>query len=171
MATLTQVTKLFIVGRLACFDSPSEVVKAVKEELGVTATRSQVQAYDPTTAQGARLSKELASIFTTTRKKFLKDTTSIPIANKAVRLRLLQRMTDKAMEKNNSGLASSLLEQAAKESGEAFTNRHHVNLKGSLDVKPGMPSQQLVDRLAKFGIRATLPGTTAPAPGQSEGGQ
>ncbi len=130
MAAMTRQAKLFIVTRLACFDSPSEVVKALKEEMGVVATRSQVQAYDPTTAQGERLGDQLAKIFEVTRNRFLRETTDVPIANKAVRLRLLQRLVDKALNKGNDVLASSLLEQAAKESGDAFTNKQKVEQSG-----------------------------------------
>lgn len=170
MAALNQATKLFIIGRLACYDSPTEVQKALKAELGITASLSQIQAYDPTKAQGARLSPALGEIFKRTRKSFLKDVTGVPIANKAVRLRILQKLTDGALARGNAALTSSLLEQAAKEAGEAFTNRHHVNLKGRLDV-PTISDQQLVGALAKYGIQAVLPGTTPGAgPEPQEGG-
>lgn len=170
MAALPEFAKLFVVGRLACYDSPTEVMKALKEEHGIEATRSQVQAYDPTTAQGSRLSPKLTEIFETTRKQFLADTTSIPIANKAVRLRMLQRAADAAAGRGNHQLMSTLLEQAAKEVGNAFTNRHHVNLKGRLDV-PSISDQQLVGALAKYGIHAALPGTTPGAgPEPQDGG-
>lgn len=130
MAALSQQAKLFIVGRLACYDSPSEVMKALKEEQGVTATRSQVQAYDPTTAQGSRLSPALREVFENVRKQFLADTTSIPIANKAVRLRMLQRAAETAAGRGNHQLMSTLLEQAAKEVGDAFTNKQRVEQSG-----------------------------------------
>lgn len=130
MAAFNAAAKLYCVGRLACYDSPSDVVKGLKEELGIDARRSQVQAYDPTTAQGSRLSKDLADIFHETRKKFLEDTTSIPIANKAVRLRMLQRSVDAAASRGNHSLMASLLEQAAKEVGDSFTNRQKLEQSG-----------------------------------------
>lgn len=130
MAALNESAKLFIVGRLACYDSPSEVMKALKEEHGIEASRSQVQAYDPTTAQGSRLSPKLREVFETVRKQFLADVTSVPIANKAVRLRLLQKLADNAVGKGNAALVSTLLEQAAKEVGDAYSNRQKLDHSG-----------------------------------------
>lgn len=158
MAALTESAKLFIVGRLACYDSPSEVVKALKEEVGITASRSQVQAYDPTTAQGSRLSPKLREVFESIRKQFLADTTSIPIANKAVRLRLLQRLTDNAVTRGNAVLASSLLEQAAKEVGDSFTNRQKLEQSGVVGHTQ-VPSPKAESQTTEEAYKAMLGGT------------
>lgn len=48
MATLTDDVKAFIVQALACFDTPSQVVDAVREGFGTEVSRMQVQSYDPT---------------------------------------------------------------------------------------------------------------------------
>lgn len=158
MAALPEFAKLFVVGRLACYDSPTEVMKALKEEHGIEATRSQVQAYDPTTAQGSRLSPKLTEIFETTRAKFLADTTSIPIANKAVRLRMLQRAADAAAGRGNHQLMSTLLEQAAKEVGDAFTNRQKIDHGGAVGSVP-IPSPKAGSQTAEEAYKAMLGGT------------
>jgi hypothetical protein len=52
MATSEELSgpvKAFIVQRLARFDAPSQVVKAVKEEFGLDVSRQRVHFYDPTT--------------------------------------------------------------------------------------------------------------------------
>lgn len=130
MAALSSQAKVFIVTRLACFDSPSEVQTALKAELKVSATRSQIEAYNPTVAQGKRLGEKMRELFEDTRAAFLADTSSIPIANKAVRLRTLQRLADKAEGKGNSVLTASLLEQAAKEVGDSYSNRQKLDHAG-----------------------------------------
>jgi len=55
----------------------------------------------------------------------------IPIANKAYRLRVLQRMSMTAENMKNIGMTAQLLEQAAKEVGEAYTNRQKVEHTGA----------------------------------------
>lgn len=51
--------------------------------------RQQVAGYDSTKATGAKLSKKLQAIFQATRAQFLADVGSIPIAQQAYRLRVL----------------------------------------------------------------------------------
>lgn len=127
----------FIVQCLACFDAPLTVVKAVQEEFGVTVTRQSIEAYDPTKRAGKDLGPKWRTIFEETRAAFLEDTSKIGISHRTVRLRALQRMAEKAETQGNMVLASSLLEQAAKEMGGMFTNRREVTGKdgGALEVK------------------------------------
>ena len=130
MAGLTQEVKVFIVTRLACFDGVQEVMKAVREEFKLDVSRQQVQFYDPTSKAGERLGDKMKELFHEQRKRFLEDTSAIPIANKAVRLRMLQRLADDAASKKNAALTASLLEQAAKEVGDSFSNRQKVDHTG-----------------------------------------
>lgn len=123
MAALKEEHKLLIVQALACFDTPTQVVEAVKEEFGIEITRQQVARYDPTKAAGVDVSKKLRAVFEETRRTFLEDTSSIPIAQQSFRLRALQRLYEKALKSGNVALAAQYLEQAAKESGGLFTNR------------------------------------------------
>jgi hypothetical protein len=131
MAALNDDIKLFIVQALACFDSPSKVVDQVKQEFGIEVTRQQVNAYDPATVAGKRMSSKLKAIFEATRMDFLENIPKIPIANQAVRLRTLNRMLDKVERQGNVPAATAILEQAAKEVGGAFTNRReHTGANG-----------------------------------------
>lgn len=125
MATLTDDVKAFIVQALACFDTPSQVVDAVREEFGIDVTRMQVQAYDPTKKAAARgLGKKWVEMFEATRARFLKETADIPIASQSFRLRALQKMYEKTASRGNVVVAAQLIEQAAKETGGMFMNRH-----------------------------------------------
>ncbi|MGO2507283.1 MAG: DUF2280 domain-containing protein [Psychrobacter alimentarius] len=127
MATLNNKVKAFIVQGLATYMTPSEVAQAVKEEFDIVVTRQQVSFYDPSKAAGLTLSKKWADLFKQFRDDFNNDIQAIPIANKAYRMTMLNRMTIDAEKSKNRPLAASLLEQAAKEMGEVFTNKHKVD--------------------------------------------
>lgn len=137
MASLNDDVKRFIVQALACYDTPSQVVEAVKEQFGLETSRPQVQGYDPEKQQGKELSKKWRDLFFETRKKFLDNASDIPIANQTFRLRALNRMYGKAESSKNLALAAQLLEQASKEIGGAFTNRRELTGKdgGPIGVK------------------------------------
>lgn len=121
MASLNGAVKVFIVERLACFDRPTEVQEAVKAAFKVTVSLQQLGCYDPTKVNGKGLSKTLKEVFEATRAKFLEDTSSIPIAHKTYRLRKLQKLVDD--HERNPAMVMSALEQAAKEQGEAYSNK------------------------------------------------
>lgn len=126
MAVLTAEVKTFIVHALACFDTPSQVAESVKAEFGVEVSRQQVEGYDPNKKAADKLADKWVDLFNETRSKFCNETASIPIANKAYRLRALNRMAIAAEQKKNYPLAAQLMEQAAKESGGAYTNKQSV---------------------------------------------
>lgn len=136
MAALTDEVKTFVVQALACFDSGTQVASAVKQQFGLVVTLQQLQAYNPATVAGARMSKKLRTLFEATRAKFVDDVSTIPIANQAYRLRVLDRSLNLAEQRGNTAMVATLLEQAAKESGGAFTNRRELTGKG------GGPIQQ-----------------------------
>ncbi|WP_298967734.1 DUF2280 domain-containing protein [uncultured Methylobacterium sp.] len=152
--TLSDEVKTFIVQQLACFDPPSVVVKAVKTEFGEAVSPQQVEAYDPTKRAGQYLSTGLREIFTATREAFLKDTAQIGISHRTSRLRTLQRLADRAESQGNLALAAQLVAQAAKEVGDAFTNKRQVEASG----KDGQP-------LLAGGIAVTFIPSAAPDQG------
>lgn len=143
MAALTSEIKTFIVRQLACYDTPSTVADLVKEEFGVVVSRQQVENHDPTKSAGKTLAKKWVDLFNRYREKFINDTADIPISHKAVRLRRLDRMALKAESMKNMPLAAQLLEQAAKEVGEHYTNRQkveHTSPDGSMSPKEPAPA-------------------------------
>lgn len=123
MAALTSDVKAFIVQALACFDTPTQVSQAVKQEFDIDVTRQQVEQHDPTKRAGANLAAKWRTLFEDTRKRFREETSEIPIANRAYRLRALGRMAEKVEGMRNYGLALQILEQAAKEVGDVYVNR------------------------------------------------
>lgn len=125
---LTDEVRAFIVKGLACYDTPAQVAAAVKSEFGIEIARQTVECYNPTRVAGkvGQLSEKWRKLFERERKKFKEDVSDIPIASKAFRLRSLSRLHATAESRGNAAMASSLLEQAAKEMGEVFTNKQKI---------------------------------------------
>ncbi|AAM85772.1 DUF2280 domain-containing protein [Yersinia pestis] len=134
MAALKPDVKAFIIQALACFDTLSMVAEAVQKEFGIKVTHQQVESHDPTKVSGKGLAKKWVELFTITRERFQTEIASIPIANKAYRLRALDRMAAATEKQKNFGMTAQLMEQAAKEVGDAYTNRQKVEHSGGVAI-------------------------------------
>ncbi|MEA4626285.1 DUF2280 domain-containing protein [Klebsiella pneumoniae] len=130
MAALKPEVKAYIIQMLACYDTPSQVVEAVQKDFGIAITRQQVETHDPTKVSGKTLAKKWVDLFNRTRDRFLNEISDIPIANKAYRLRVLDRMATRAEGMKNLALTAEIIEQAAKECGDAYTNKHKFEHSG-----------------------------------------
>ncbi len=127
MAKLNDAARRFIVQALACYDTPTEVSVALKEEFGIDVPRTQVAQYDPTKVAGVKTAKKWVDLFETTRKRFRDEVAEIPIADQAFRLRALGKIYDRHMTRGNVVAAAAVLEQAAKEFGGMFTNKRELS--------------------------------------------
>lgn len=139
MAALKPDVKAFIIQALACFDTLAMVAEAVQKEFGIKVTHQQVESHDPTKVSGKGLAKKWVELFTVTRERFQNEISNIPIANKSYRLRVLDRMATATEKQKNFGMTAQLMEQAAKEVGDAYTNRQkvdHTSSDGSMAPKP-----------------------------------
>lgn len=145
MAALKDEVKAFIVQALACFDTPSQVVAAVKEQFGIEVTRQQCELYDPTKHAGRTLAAKWVTLFHDTRKRFREETADIPIANRTYRLRALGRIAEKAENMRNLPLVLQVLEQAAKETGDMYVNRQVKQDGGGDDTPPTRVQVEVVD--------------------------
>jgi len=134
MAKLNDDIRRLIVTELAMYATPTEAAQAVEEKFGIKIERQQAYDYDPSGAHGHKVAKKWRALFEATRENFRKDASAIPIANKNYRLRRLHTMQGKAETMGNLVLASSLLEQAAKEVGGSFTNRRELTGKDGKDL-------------------------------------
>lgn len=123
MAKLSDAHKRFIVQALACWDRPSQVSEAFKEEFGMDVPRMQIAQYDPTKVAGKDLAKKWVQLFHDARQRFREEIAEIPIADQAYRLRQLGKIYERHISRGNVIGAAGVLEQAAKEVGGAFTNR------------------------------------------------
>ena len=128
MAALKEPVKMFIVQSLACFDTPQQVVEAVKQEYDLEISRQQVALYDPTKVAGRNLSKKLKDLFNRTRKDFRENIEDIAIANKAFRLRELQKMYEDSGR--NKRVKQNLLKQAFQETDGRVTRQEVTGANG-----------------------------------------
>lgn len=137
---LTEAQRIKAIQMQACFSTPTETRNALMEEWpGLQISLQAIDGLNPLTYQGRTLAKRWRTIFEETRAAFLADITRIGIANPAVRLQELAGVAKRAKERKNDVLLMSALEQAAKESGGAYTNR--LQLTG----KDGAPIAQTVE--------------------------
>ena len=79
MAALREPVKVFIVQSLACFETPQQVVEAVKQEYKIEITRQQVALYDPTKVAGRDLRQEFKDEFIRVREEYLKQPIHHPL--------------------------------------------------------------------------------------------
>jgi hypothetical protein len=107
--------KAFIVRGLARYETPTRVAASVKANFGIEIDRRQVFAYDP--AGSRPPAQRWIELHAATRAKFMHATAEIGIAQKIVRLRMLDRYANRADENNQMERAAAFLVQAAKECG------------------------------------------------------
>lgn len=120
--------KTFIVIRNACRDSPSTVVKAVKEVFGIDVSSAAVERYDPTKANGQTLSIRFKQLFRTAQREYQAMVIRAGISDKRWRMQCLHNITIRAMDSGNYVLAMQAMEQAAKEEGGQYTNKSVIQV-------------------------------------------
>ncbi|MGM7841927.1 DUF2280 domain-containing protein, partial [Yersinia enterocolitica] len=88
-------------------------------------------------------------LFNSTRSRFQTEISDIPIANRAYRLRALDRMAAKAETMKNFAMTAQLMEQAAKEVGDAYSNKHKLEHTGKdggvIEHKHLVSAEELTD--------------------------
>lgn len=144
---LSSEQKIFIIGELAMFATPTEVAGRFLERFGTHIERSHVAKYDPDGAS-SNISKELRDCFATRRQRFLEEIDDIPISHRSYRLLQLDRMFVRARDAGNRQQAASLLEQAAKETGGSLTNEVKVKHSGRVKTNPVLDPEQMKMALA-----------------------
>jgi len=150
--------------QLAMYRTPSEVAADVKETFNVEVSRQLVHEYNPDGSGGPTVAQKWKDLHAATRKAFLEDTGAISVAQKAYRLNELADLYRKTKERGESELAAEILEQAAKEMGEAFTNRHRVG--GDPEnplVYRNLSQDQLNERIAELVGKAGIGGAAGRA--------
>lgn len=129
---LSDEAKAFVIERLAQFETPAEVRRQLKAEFGIELSDNGVRHYAPDGPKGGALSEKWRQLHDQARALFLKEVSHIGISHRVVRLRALDRMAAKAEAQGNLALAAQMLEQAAKEMGDHYTNTRVI--RGDLQV-------------------------------------
>lgn len=119
---LDEQTRAEIVTRLAMFDTVRSISADLKER-GIDVSSQAISGYNPLNAKPG-LAQKWVELFHQTREDFLREIAAEPIANRAWRLRRLTEDYYRARGGAEPDLetARKILEQAAKEVGNVFTN-------------------------------------------------
>lgn len=110
---LSDEVKTFIVQRLACYETPSRVAAAVRLNFGIDIDRRRVFDYHPKSAPAQRW----IDLHAATRARLLSDVSDIAVAQKVIRLQMLDRFAQQAEDENQHDKAAKYLAQAARECG------------------------------------------------------
>lgn len=119
MRRLPDTIKRRIVEHLACFQTHHEVADLIVDEFDVTITPRHVRAYDPTSSQFVGSHRWL-NYHQTVRERCVQELGESAIVHRAHRMRRLQQILDKAMDRGDYRLALKTLEQAAREMGNWY---------------------------------------------------
>jgi hypothetical protein len=126
---LNEEQKAFLIRCRAQFMRARDISDAFREAFGADIDRRQLFTYS---LDFPKLAPKWRELHDRLREDFITKIDAIPIANRAFRLQELQRHYETMKDKRAVGVCQSILEQAAKESGDAFTNKREF--KGKVDA-------------------------------------
>jgi hypothetical protein len=129
MPKLNDEIKEFIVKRIACYETPSRIAAAVRINFGIDVDRRRIFEYDP--AGSRPPAQRWIHLHAATRARFLRDVAEIGVAQKAIRLRMLDRFAQLAEDDNRHDKAAKFLEQAARECGGFYEKRPRTSVPAS----------------------------------------
>jgi hypothetical protein len=155
---LSTAARIFIVRSLACFDSPANIIAAVKSEFGESVGPQTLAHYDPTKAAGCRLGRRWRLLFEETRKDFIDELNTIGVTHRAARLRKIDRHVTLHDEAGNSLVMARLLKQAADEMGDIETNRHRPTRRIGRNISHRERAKAILLKLARAKSERTEPG-------------
>jgi hypothetical protein len=124
---LSNEVQTYIVQEFARWRTPTQIAEAVKEEFGLDLDRQRVAFYNAERG-GKQLPQKWKDLFVETRKSYLANVDSVGIAHRTFRLSMLHRLALAAEERGQVVIALSALEQAAKETGDVFTNKRKFEI-------------------------------------------
>jgi len=112
---LSDAVKEFIVKRIACYETPSRIAAAVRINFGIDVDRRRIFDYNP---KGTRPpARRWIDLHDATRARFLREVSEIGIAQKVIRLKMLDRFAEMAEDNHQHDKAARYLQQAARECG------------------------------------------------------
>lgn len=119
MRRLPETVKRRIVEHLACYRTHAETVDLIAEEFRLTLTPRHIRVYDPMSFQFAGSPRWL-DYYQTVRKRCQQEAGDVAIVSRLYRLRRLDQIHNRAMQRGDLARAQSALEQAAKEVGNFY---------------------------------------------------
>lgn len=130
---LTDAHKRYIIKCMAFWLSPTETARAVAQHFGVDVPDAGVIAhYSPETTWGGLPSRRWTSLFNQYRGDAEKEVREIPVANKAYRLMMYQRIIERNLD-TDPQIAMEALRKAGEEIGDlAASGRLSVDVTGEV---------------------------------------
>ena len=120
---LTHEQRIYVVKRLAAYDTPAVIVRGLKEEFGITVPWGVVQRYHPERGGGAKLAPCWKVLFRETRKAYLDSTADIGASYQPVRIRWRGEWAQETWGAGQHKVANEILDSVAKDAGESLGNR------------------------------------------------
>lgn len=151
--------KVECIKKLACFQSPSEVSDWVAKEYGLSLNPRRLTEWNPDNSL-CTLGPELRDLFAETRRAYTSDVSSVAIAHQPVRLRMVQKLAEKAATSKDYAAALKAIELAAKEMGGVLEGRTTVTHQGAVTHVHG----SVDDLRAELAMRLAAMTDTLPAP-------
>lgn len=130
-SNLTEEQRAWLVTAWATFKRAPDIVTEFEQTFGFKLATPNAHKYNCSGITSIEEAKHRGlakwmDLHNKVRTEFEAAIKDIPIANATYRMQQLDKMFEDAMGKRNFRMAASLLEQAAKESGGAFSNKRVV---------------------------------------------
>jgi hypothetical protein len=125
---LTPEQKVYVVKRLATYDTPTAIARDLEALFGIAITLQAVEHYHPERTASEKLAPYWKELFWETRKAFIAACAEAGTMEQMVRVRLREDMVLKARDAGHYRVANELLDSIAKEAGKMFVNRHTLEL-------------------------------------------
>jgi hypothetical protein len=125
---LTPEQKVYVVKRLATYDTPTAITRDLKALFGVDISVQAVDQYHPERASSDNLAPCWKELFWATRKAFIAACAEAGTMEQMVRVRLREDMALMARDAGHYRVANELLDSIAREAGKMFVSRHTLEL-------------------------------------------
>jgi hypothetical protein len=131
---LTDEHKIYIVRRLAAYDSLIVIARGLKQDFGITVTIQLIQNYNPERVSGQNLSQRWRDLFSGARKAYLAGTEDIGAKHPPIRIRWRGEMAMEMWGAGQHAVANDILDSIVKEGDGApdeSPRQGHYGLSGS----------------------------------------
>ena len=159
------------VRRLAHYESPAAIAKAMKDECGIEISPQAIAYYDPTRFALKRCPKRWSVLFWKLRAEVIEGKPDVGVAHRTVRLLWLDRMTQAQMENGNTAEARALMRQAVDEISQMAEQRDDGRGTAYSEFSIAELKARIVAAAAKLGLALVPIGALAATGGESAVGK
>jgi hypothetical protein len=128
---LTDEHKIYIVRRLAAYETLTSIARGLKREFGITVSRALVETYNPVRSSGRKLGRRWKDLFWKARKAFKEGIADVGANYPLVRIYWRGEMALEMWDAGQHKVANELLDSIAKEGAsvpDESTGQGHFGL-------------------------------------------